>query len=109
MILFSIATLIWKFEYFLEKYQILSLDTKAQSREIRLNSTHGSVPTKGSQMILNLNMRRIAQIVSYIYWQQECIPVECVTSAAVAVGEGGVCLSACWDTPPVNRMTDRQV
>ena len=32
--------------------------------------------------------------------KQECIPVGCVPSAAVAVcwGGGGVCLSACWDT-----------
>ena len=35
--------------------------------------------------------------------EQECIPVGCVQHAAVAVclGRGvGVCLSACWDTPP---------
>ena len=34
--------------------------------------------------------------------KQECIPVGCVPPAAVAImGEGvGVCLSACWDTPP---------
>ena len=57
--------------------------------------------------------------------KQECIPVGCVPSAAVAVGGGagclpggvcpgdvsawgGVCPSACWDThpPPVNRITD---
>ena len=32
---------------------------------------------------------------------QECIPVGCVPSVAVAVcWGGGVCLSACWDTPP---------
>ena len=32
---------------------------------------------------------------------QECIPVGCVPSAAVAVcWGGGVCHSACWDTPP---------
>ena len=31
---------------------------------------------------------------------QECIPVGCVPPAAVAVCWGGVCLSACWDTPP---------
>ena len=30
--------------------------------------------------------------------KQECIPVGCVPPAAVAVW--GVCLSACWDTPP---------
>ena len=31
--------------------------------------------------------------------EQECIPVGCVPSAAVAVcWMGGVCLSACWDT-----------
>ena len=31
--------------------------------------------------------------------KQECIPVECVPSAAVAVSRR-VCLSACWDIPP---------
>ena len=33
---------------------------------------------------------------------QECVPVESVPPAAVAVccGGGGVCLSECWDTPP---------
>ena len=30
--------------------------------------------------------------------KQECIPVGCVLPAAVAIW--GVCLSACWDTPP---------
>ena len=35
-----------------------------------------------------------------IHIRQECIPVGCVPSAAVAV-LGGVCLSACWDTPQV--------
>ena len=30
---------------------------------------------------------------------QECIPVGCVPHAAVAVCCGGVCRSACWDTP----------
>ena len=30
--------------------------------------------------------------------RQECIPVGCVPSAAVAVSPGGVCLSVCWDT-----------
>ena len=37
------------------------------------------------------------------HWKKECIPVGCVPPAAVAIcfcGEGGVCLSACWDTPP---------
>ena len=38
----------------------------------------------------------------YCYWktnqEQECIPVGCVPSAAVAISPGGVCLSACWDT-----------
>ena len=36
-------------------------------------------------------------------WKQECIPVGCVPSAAVAVCWGGGCLphfSACWDTHP---------
>ena len=28
--------------------------------------------------------------------EQECIPVGCVLSPAVAIGEGGVCPSACW-------------
>ena len=32
--------------------------------------------------------------------KQECIPVGCVPSAALAVCRAGVCLSACWDTPP---------
>ena len=36
--------------------------------------------------------------------KQECIPVGCVPPAAVAVGEGSVCLSACkvwvWRPPP---------
>ena len=32
------------------------------------------------------------------FFKQECIPVGCVPSAAVAAG-GGVYLSACWDTP----------
>ena len=32
--------------------------------------------------------------------KQECIPVGCVLPAAVAVCWGGVCHSACWDTPP---------
>ena len=32
--------------------------------------------------------------------EQECIPVGCILQAAVAVSWGGVCLSACWDTPP---------
>ena len=62
--------------------------------------------------------------------QQECIPVGCVPSAAVAAGGGGgggesarVCVPGCvsaggggvylslhWDnTPSVNRMTDREV
>ena len=69
--------------------------------------------------------------------QQECFPVRCVPSTAVALGRGasapvhaGICLSsggvyssACWDVsaqgvsapvhagiyPPVNRMNDRQV
>ena len=31
--------------------------------------------------------------------KQECIPVGCVPPAAVAIC-WGVCLSACWDTPP---------
>ena len=31
--------------------------------------------------------------------QQECFPVGCVLPAAVALRRG-VCLSACWDTPP---------
>ena len=67
---------------------------------------------------------------SSLICQQEGIPVGCVPSAGVAVGgggglsagegvsaqgwvsawegvcPGGVCPSACWDTPPVNRMTD---
>ena len=33
--------------------------------------------------------------------QQECIPVGCVLPMAVAICRGGVCLSACWDTPQV--------
>ena len=33
--------------------------------------------------------------------KQECIPVGCLPTAAVAVCWGGVCLSACWDTPQV--------
>ena len=34
-----------------------------------------------------------------IYLKQECIPVGCIPPAAVAISRGGVCLSACWDTP----------
>ena len=36
--------------------------------------------------------------MSEVSFKQECIPVGCVPSAAVAVGGGGVCPSACWDT-----------
>ena len=36
----------------------------------------------------------------YTLSEQECIPVGCVPPAAVAIGVGGVCLSACWDAPP---------
>ena len=49
----------------------------------------------------------------YYYEEQECIPVGCVTSAALAICPGGGCLpggvcpNACWDTTPMNRMTDR--
>ena len=32
------------------------------------------------------------------FMKQECIPVGCILPTAVAIG--GVCLSACWDTPP---------
>ena len=35
-----------------------------------------------------------------LFLKQECIPVGYVPPAAVAIG-GGVCLSACWDTPPL--------
>ena len=58
-------------------------------------------------------------IIIHEQYAQECIPVGCVLSAAVAAGRGvstrgvgvsawgGVCPSACWDTVPlVNRMTD---
>ena len=50
------------------------------------------------------------------YYQQECIPVGCVLSAAVAVfgrgvsvRGGGVSQHALGQTLPQNRMTDRQV
>ena len=33
------------------------------------------------------------------FFNKECIPVGCIPPAAVAV-HWGVCLSACWDTPP---------
>ena len=33
--------------------------------------------------------------------EQECIPLGCVPRTAVAVGGGWVCLSACWDRPPM--------
>ena len=47
--------------------------------------------------------------MSEVSFKQECIPVGCVPSAAVAIGggsapvhaeilPGGVCPSACWDT-----------
>ena len=46
-------------------------------------------------------IRRIKKIrCKNTYQSQECIPVECILPAAVAVRWGGVCLSACWDTPP---------
>ena len=40
--------------------------------------------------------------------QQECIPVGCIPSAAVAISPGGVCLSACWDTNPSKQTPQEQ-
>ena len=43
---------------------------------------------------------RVAKTLNFNNLIQECIPVGCVLPAAVAVcWGGGVCLSACWDTP----------
>ena len=40
-------------------------------------------------------------LLSKLRSKQECIPVGCIPPAAAAVcWGGGVCLSACWDTPP---------
>ena len=36
---------------------------------------------------------------SQLHYKQECIPVECILPAAVAVS-WEVCLSVYWDTPP---------
>ena len=46
---------------------------------------------KSAQMSYPAGMR--------LFLKQECVPVGCVPPPAVAV-LGGVCLSACWNTPP---------
>ena len=58
----------------------------------------------------------LIKIISLIIYQQECIPVGCVppASVAISVGGGGLsalgCLPGEWGcTPPVNRITVRQV
>ena len=39
--------------------------------------------------------------------KQECIPVACVPSVAVAVSPRGLCLTACWDTSLPQEQTPR--
>ena len=46
-----------------------------------------------------MKMALLAFLCNFM-WKQEGIPVGCVPLAAVAVCCWGVCLSACWDTPP---------
>ena len=55
-----------------------------------------------SKRVVNVVRRSLSVQLKLTVWQlQECIPVGCVPPTAVAVswGHGGVCLSACWDTP----------
>ena len=47
---------------------------------------------KGTISVYLSDCHGLHEIIS----KQECIPVGCVSPAAVAIG---VCLSACWDTP----------
>ena len=48
----------------------------------------------------HVDVLKVSYTRTNIFLKQECIPVGCVPTATVAVCWGGVCLSACWDTPP---------
>ena len=69
--------------------------------------------------IESVESRDSIEFVEY-YFQQECIPVGCIPSTAVAVtgrclprgggcDQGCVCLGRLWQTPPPREQNDRYV